>query len=259
MGAERRERSSLLAGVESLDPSPEKASLLSLAVPGLGQYVQGKSRWIAYAAAEIAGWLLVLDRRNDGERLRAAYRDLAWTTAREPLGPGPRLQGDFDYYETVASWTRSGRWDRDASADGLQPEVDPATYNGAVWALARDLFLPSEDADADPDDPGYQRALDYYRQEAYSPEFLWDWSARPGERSRYSGLIRESDDRFRDATLLTGAVVVNHILSAVDAFVSARLAEASGMEVATTIRMHTPPPLISGLILRPTLLLTIRP
>lgn len=220
---------------------PERVMLLSAALPGAGQYVQGQRRWMAYAAAELVGWLLVIDRRRKGGHLRNRYRDLAWTAAREELTEGPRADGAFGYYEDLLRWQRSGAFDRDPERPGLQPETDPGTFNGSIWALARGLFFPPDAPDPEPGDPSYERALEYYEEEAYDPDFLWDWSEAPESWLRYGRTIERSDDRFREATLLTGAVVANHLLSAVDAFVSARLTEGAGRNTRLTTRIGPGP------------------
>lgn len=211
--------------------------LLSAVVPGAGQFAQGRGRWIAYVAVELTGLFLVIDRRREGGRLRSRYRDLAWTAAREGLTEAPRADGDFDYYEDLSHWERSGAFDQDPQAPGIQPETDPGTFNGSIWGLARDLFFSPDDPAPEPGDRTYERALEYYESRAYSSRFLWDWTGDPGSWARYGETIEESDDRFRQATLFTGVVVANHLLSAVDAFVSARLTDAAGRPTALETRL----------------------
>jgi hypothetical protein len=193
--------------------------LLSLAVPGVGQRVMGQRRGWVYLSLEVVGWAFWLDRRMAGADYRDRYRDLAWEVARVPAGP--RADGAFPYYETLSHWLRSGDYDSDASTSGLQPEGDPTTYNGAIWARAVGLFLP-DGAVVPESDPAYQSALAYYRDRAYSTEFLWDWSGEEGAQSEFADLIVESDERFRQATNVVGAVIANHLVSAVDAYLSAR-------------------------------------
>ena len=215
-------------------PGPEKAFLLSAALPGAGQYVQGQRRWIVYATAELAGWILVLERRHDGARLRDRYRELAWSVAREGLSEGPRMDGDFEYYETLSHWVQSGRFDLDPVLEGIQPETDPGTFNGSIWSRARDIYFPEGAPEPREGDPIYEEALAYYRARAYPARFLWDWSPDPSAWAAYDRTIEASDDRFRQVTLLTGALMANHLLSGVDAFVSARLRQASGASVSVT-------------------------
>lgn len=195
---------------------PAAAAGRSLILPGWGQKVLGQRRAWAYAAAEVVLWALWANRRSLATDARDAYRDLAWSEAR--LDPGERHDGDWDYYEKLSHWQRSGAFDRDPAAPGVQPEEDPSTFNGSVWALARDLYFQGDMPP--PDAPTYRRAVEYYERAAYGPAFLWDWSGREAALTRYRALIDESDDRFRQATTAIGVVVANHLLAAGDAYLS---------------------------------------
>jgi hypothetical protein len=190
---------------------------MSLALPGLGQHQLGKSRKWLFAGIEVAAWAVYLERRSAAGSLRDDYRDFAWQVGR--LQAGPRVDGDFNYYETLSKWDRSGAFDRDAVSSGLQPEADPSTFNGTTWARAQAIFLGGG---GQPGDPGFAQALEYYEARAYQTEFLWDWTRSTGGRSRLGELISESDSRFRQATTAVGVVIANHLASAVDAFLSTR-------------------------------------
>ena len=205
------------------DPPHEGRVLLySLALPGAGQHALGQRRWVAYLAAEALGWVFLVDRRRKGTSLRDAYRDLAWEVARGG-GAGPRVDADFSYYERLSKWERSGTFDREPARAGLQPETDPDTYNGSVWSLARRIFFADPGNPPSEGDPAHARALDYYRERAYPDELSWDWSGDRRARDRFGELISGSDEALRDATIAGGLVLANHLLSATDAFVSARL------------------------------------
>lgn len=199
-----------------------EAFLSSLLLPGLSQYRQGKRRWIAYLGVEVLFAGLYLDARADTRELRTAYRDFAWTRARLGFSEQPRRDGDFEYYERLSKWAASGAWDADPRRDGLQPEPDRSTYNGSIWALAGEIF------NLDPSNPegsaGYARALEYYRERGYGPSLLWGWQGGSGDQDEFRNLIRDSDRRARDARLGLWIVTANHLLSAIDGFVTARLA-----------------------------------
>ena len=198
-------------------------TLLSLALPGAGQLRSGQARGWVYLAVEAVAWGAWAERRHRGGQLRDRYRDLAWEMAR--IRTGPRVDAPFAYYERLTKWTRSGAFDLDGSTPGIQPELDPTTFNGSIWALARDLFLPPGTQPGD-GSPAWNQAVDYYRQRAYGPEFLWDWSGQPAAQQEFSDVIEASADRFRQATDILGAVLANHVVSAVDAFLSGRAADA---------------------------------
>lgn len=199
------------AGTSRLAPT-----LASAAVPGAGQLLLGHRRGWAYLAIEALGWVAYADRRSEGARYRTRYRDLAWTTARS--GSGTRVDGDFAYYERLSLWTRSGRFDMEGGTGGIQPETDPTTFNGSVWRRARGIFSV-EDGD-EPGSPRFDAALAYYAEQAYGEAFLWDWTGDPGARDQYAGWIRESDERFRQATWALGVLFANHLVAAADAWVS---------------------------------------
>ena len=216
-----------------------EAFLSSLVVPGLAQYRQGQHRWIAYAGVEIVSAVLYVAARADALGLRDEYRAFAWSAARSGFSTEPRRDGDFVYYERLTRWPTSGRWDSDPVIEGLQPERDPSTYNGSVWALAMDIY--NLDPGAPQGSPGYVRALDYYRENGYGPPFLWTWREGSGDQRRFAGLITSSDSRFRDARLALGILVANHVFSALDGFITARLRALPDVDgVALTVSLPVP-------------------
>lgn len=204
---------------DTRSPSPASAAVRSLVVPGWGQWAQGQRRSVGYAAAEALLWVLWADRRSKGGELRTAYRDLAWRAARSSAGD--REGGPWAYYEALSKWTRSGAFDRDASQPGLQPEEDPATFNGSIWSLASAIHFGGRVPA--PGDPSWEAALAWYRTRAWGEGRLWDWTGQGEAQEEYRRLIHASDDRFREATTALGAVLANHLLSAADAFLSARI------------------------------------
>ena len=203
-----------------------KAFLLSLAVPGLSQHRMGQRRWIAYAGAEVLAAFFYFRSRGRARDARTAYRDFAWEAARVGVTGRARRDGAFAYYETLSQWGRSGLWDADAARPGVQPEPDPSTYNGSLWALAKELF--GVGAASREDSPEYSRALDYYLQRGYGPDFLWSWREGSGDQARFGSLIQRSDQGFRDARRALWTLAANHLLSALDGFVTVRLRTRPG-------------------------------
>lgn len=196
--------------------------LVSAVLPGAGQYSLGSSRWIAYFAVEAAALYWYGDRRSAGRDLESRYRDLAWEVARLNT-TGERRDGDFHYYEALAEYERSGAFDADPAREGVQPETDPSTYNGWIWALARAIYFPFGVDSLPEDATAYRRAMEYYTSRAISPDFAWSWEGRPEARTRYRQLIDQSDLAYRNAARALGLILANHVVSAVDAFVTARL------------------------------------
>ena len=184
------------AGAATLQESEAaRAAGLSLFVPGLGQHRQGRARKWLFGAVEVLGWAVFFERRASGNDLRTGYRDFAWSNGR--LQAGSRADGDFDYYETLTKWTRSGAFDSDPIQPGLQPEADVGSYNGTIWARAQGLFLGG--APGQVGDPGFEQARAYYEDNAYGNGFLWDWSDDAAGQAELSGRIEASDDRFGQA------------------------------------------------------------
>lgn len=194
-------------------------TLLSLALPGTGQHVLGQRRKWAYLALEVVAWTVYAERHASAGDYRDRYRDFAWESGR--IRSGPRVDGDFEYYERLTKWQRSGVFDADPGRPGVQPELDPRTFNGSIWTLASQIFLPPGETIPETD-PAHLSALAYYEQRAYGTELLWDWTGAPDGQRELARLIEASDDRFRQATTALGAVIANHLLSAGDAYLSSR-------------------------------------
>ena len=199
--------------------NPAIATVSSAILPGAGQHLLGQRRRWVYLAIEAVGWAFYLDRRSAGGELRGQYRDFAWDQARTQSPP--RIDGDFSYYETLSKWARSGQFDADLGTPGVQPESDPTAFNGSVWSLATQLFLPGG-AGVPQSDPQFQRALEFYGDRAFGSGFLWDWTGTGSAQEDFGDLIRESDERFRQARNVVGAIIANHVVSAIDAYLSAR-------------------------------------
>lgn len=212
--------------------TPGGAFTASLILPGAGQAALGVGRWVVYPLLEAAFWTLHLEAASDVRRLSTAYRDLAWEEARVPTDPGPRQDGSWGYYETMSQFITSGAYDLEPGTRGLQPEVDESTYNGSVWSLAQGLFLPPDGAG--PGTEAYERALDYYREGAAGPAFLWSWS-RLEDLERFRGLIDEADAEARLRSTALGLVLANHLVSAVDALVVARLRPETGVRLESRL------------------------
>jgi hypothetical protein len=190
-----------------------------LALPGAGQHALGQDRKWVYLALEVVGWAFWVERRASARDHRDRYRDFAWEQGR--IQTGARVDGDFDYYERLTKWLRSGAFDADPGSAGVQPEADPGTYNGSVWSLASDIYLPPGQSVPETD-PAYQSALAYYQQRAYATALLWDWTGVPRGQQELARLISASDSRFGQATTILGAVIANHLVSAADAYLTAR-------------------------------------
>jgi hypothetical protein len=215
------------ASLQRLLGKPWTWPLASLLVPGSGQLAAGQERGIVYLAAE--AWLAAraISVGARGRRERDGYRELAFRVARQQFAAN-RVDGPFQYYESMERYVESGRYDLDPGA-GFLPESDTTTFNGSVWLLARRTFLADPDDPPDPGTPQYAVALAFYQAHAVTPEFRWSWRDARLEQDVFRESIRASDEAFRSATNYLGALVINHLVSAVDALlVSRRAAGAAG-------------------------------
>jgi hypothetical protein len=218
-------------------PEPGRAFLLSSALPGVGQWYLGQQRWPAYLAVEVWAWIQFLDWRREGRRLQAQYRDLAWLVARR-VSTGRRTDAGWDYYEALVQFRASGAYDADPNRAGIQPEDDSETFNGYVWGLAQEIFLPQDpEIPVEEGSESYQKAFQYYESRAYAPALAWDWGTNNLHREEYATLIREADEALRSSTGMVGVILANHLLSAVDALVSGRLGIAGRSEPSLELRL----------------------
>jgi len=215
--AEAREPSLLTDPGKALWVRP----LASLLVPGTGQLLGRHPRGAVYLVAEALLITRALTLNSYGRRDQDRYRELAAVVARAAYSPTLR-DTVFEYYEQMGRWVESGPFDTDPGP-GLAPPTDERTYNGQIWRLARTTFFPDPAQDPDTDSPEYQRALAFYTSRAIGPDFRWSWRNAGLEQDLYRQTIAASDEAFRGATTTLGIILVNHLLSAVDAFITERL------------------------------------
>jgi len=204
--------------------------LASLLVPGSGQLMSGADRGVVYLGLEV---FLIVGAVSAGDQAQAAevrYRDLAWDVARSSFTT-TRRDTVFEYYEAMQGYVESGVYDLDPGP-GFAPETAAGTYNGSVWELARQTFFTDPDSTPDPSSEAYQRALGFYRDHAIGPDFRWSWRNAGLEHELFRHTIVESDDAYRTSTLYLGFLIANHLVAALDAFVSERLAQAARRPVS---------------------------
>jgi len=166
-------------GVVDPGPSPFLAGLMSGLIPGSGQLIQGKSRGWVYLGVEIAAWFATLSLNSAG--------DQAITDARR-FADG---HYSLERYDTV-----------NECGDDVGP-VDKETES----AVLHDNYDNNRDAYYD----------DIGSQDVYACG--WDDQAVTGgaNRSQYNDLRGEADGLHTGADIAVGVIVVNHLVSAVDA------------------------------------------
>lgn len=212
--------------------------LASLLVPGMGQLMGHHDRGAIYLVAEAFFVTRYIAFGTEGRRKRNEYRNLAFVVARGAYAP--TMQDTvFEYYEQMGRYIESGPYDTDPGS-ALVPPTDPRSYNGAIWALARRTYFTNPDSTPAVTSEEYQRAIAFYTRRAIGPDFQWSWRNAGLEQDLYRQTIHQSDEAFRRATQQLGLVLANHLVSAVDAFVSNRLA-AHGVPVRVQSGFISPP------------------
>lgn len=201
-------------------PNPGVAFIASAVLPGAGQYYAKADRWPPFIALEAWAWIKYLQRREHGRDLEERYRDIAWSVARR-VATVERRDSVFTYYEAVGQHAESGLFDADPQTAELEPEGDVTTYNGEQWQRAKALFFRG--TNAAPGSAEYERALAYYRANAIPPGYIWSWRNSELEFREYRETITRSDEAYRSATRMLGVILANHLVSAVDALVIARV------------------------------------
>ncbi len=204
---------------------PGVAFLTSALLPGAGQAYLRVGRWAPYAALEAWAWVSYVSQKSHGRTLERDYREIAWNVARR-ISVGPRRDSIFPYYEAMSETLESGAFDADPVAVGVQPEDDAITFNGQQWERAKALYMPG--GNALPGSAEYERALRYYLSTAIPPSYAWSWADNRLELQQFRRTIEDSDHAFRSATRTLGLILANHMVSAIDALVTARLKGAAG-------------------------------
>ena len=223
--------------IADAEPSigPAQAFLYSALVPGLGQRKLGKGRWLAYLAVEGATWIAFGQARRSATDGREQYRDLAWDVSR--TFSGPRVEGDFPYYEAMENFEISGAFDTDPGTPGVQPQMDLSSFNGRAWLLATEIHF-SPGANPLPGDPEYTAALAEYQVRAYDERFEWSWAGQSPAWTDYMGLIESSDRSFRRASGFLGVVIANHLISGIDAYLTSKIQGSGSDRTEAQIRLE---------------------
>ncbi len=217
------------------------APVASLLLPGLGQVVLRKDRFMAYVAMEAWGVLEFANQRTEARRQQNRYRGLARDVARSLYGARPPV-GTWAYYESLEHYVESGVFDRLPGGE-VDPELDVETHNGAMWLLARQTFWTDPTITPPGTSAQFRNAMNFYLDRAVRSEFRWSWRNAQLEQDVYVRTIRRSNTSFREARQALGLLIANHLLSSVDAFVTLRvegLAGGSGGGLALRGRVALP-------------------
>jgi hypothetical protein len=176
--------------------NPATMFLYSLAIPGTGQLVQGQKRGFIYLLAEAAFWtgFYLLDRQGLDERGDyETYADANWDYEAyvawyedNCVNCGDNCAGDYDC--------------RPVAEHGSQEYYEDIGKYATYWRWWN--------LDGDENDSGFE-------WDDYSDEDV-------AVRNDYWGMRGESNDHLRQARYFMMAALLNHVVSGMDAFLSAR-------------------------------------
>jgi hypothetical protein len=171
--------------------SPLKSAFFSLIVPGSGEYILGaKSKAYMFFALESSLLLSIAGFTIHKNSLVDDYRIFAFKYADADFE-----RRDEEYWSAVELY------------------ISRASYMESLYREARRIY---------PDDPDKQR--EYVESRAVSGE--WSWPNK-GTWFRFQDMrkaVRVTDTRIK---VTLGLLIVNHIASALDTFISARLKKFS--------------------------------
>lgn len=184
-----------LASTSSRHPAPGVALLASLALPGAGQLLNGDRRGFIYLGVEAGAWFA-----------RASYLD----AARNKEGESERYaRRHWDYT----------RWSGTTGEDGC---LYSARADSALTALANRDLDRYYDALGKQDD--YRCGWDDFRS-GYDPD---NPNSSSAHRLDFRKMRNQSNDLQDKASLAMTVLVLNRIVSGIDAFQTARRARAGG-------------------------------
>jgi hypothetical protein len=183
------------------DKSPFLAAVLSLAIPGAGEYYVGDKNWwrgLIFSGLEAGLWLEYAhwtSRGDDSTTAFYAYSDAHFSVPRYAT-----------YMDTLLS------------TDSIKRVIDPsnpAEVNGAEESLDS-LALTHANIQNFTHRLAFNDRQQYYEMISKYLQFIPGWDTRENWNSA-SEMRNRMNDQYGTATYFLWGVIANHILSAVDA------------------------------------------
>lgn len=188
--------------------SPAKAFFLSLAVPGLGQYYYGsKVKSAAFIGVEAAAWIFHINWHNKGEELTDEF---------EQFNRDHWIQ---DHYEDYLEIVYGSRDDDSISAQEVSHTL-PETRTQQYYEMTGkyDQFAWGWD------DAILYDSITYQDWGTSPPPAITGPSYAPysSRRVAYEIMRDESNKKLDNANKMLMVAVANHVVAAVEAFISAK-------------------------------------
>ncbi|MFH1277429.1 MAG: hypothetical protein ABIK65_03510 [Candidatus Eisenbacteria bacterium] len=207
--------------------SPKRAFLYSLALPGLGQaYASGWNPWswhmargVAYGAFEAVAWVRQQDNHGRGMDKQTEYRAYArenWQWRPDACANWNGGDGaiDDDPFQIDPIPGADGvDWYIDTEAEWLEFYED--IHKLQKWMCGWDDYLADR----------------YYETDSDRENNLW---STPMQKE-YRAMRQEQNDRMATADHWMWAIVGNHLVSAFDAYWTAKLRGAGGLEAVSRL------------------------
>ena len=205
---------------------PARGLVLSLAIPGAGQWYAGaKKKALIFAGMETAGLFLWYQMKKRGEDLQYDFEDFAdehWDLKSwVDVTPYLYAQGE-EYRDIVIDGTHHLRIiveenilssDTLASWQGNLDEVD----------VIRDLEFYENIGKYDQFVSGWDDIFDENGRDAWKLKYkdvgdTTEVIVMTKNKKKYLNIRRDSNTAFRSANYIVSAIMLNHVISAIDAF-----------------------------------------
>ena len=183
--------------------SPNEAFLYSLVVPGMGQLYTGAKHGYLYTAAEVGFLATYFILRNSASNTRDNYRDVV---RQHVIFEGPGSFEDWDPVEDFEHATQYENWNHVYDSEETRARTGKWYWN---------------DARAFKDEPDVDIEFDSrHRLEAFE-------------------LRQKANDTFQRARTFLGLVILNHVISAVEARITTKRFNTRSQNTLTQTRTRT--------------------
>jgi hypothetical protein len=189
--------------------SPGKAFLFSAAIPGTGEFYSGAKRGVLFMAAEVAFWTAYVVLHGRGEELKDDYIEFCdeHIVFEEDSPASSTGSWTLEDYEHA---TQSDNWHYVYTESNGKPVERVGKFH---WA-----DLP-EDMIDQPGDKPLSESQSQFRMEAFDKR-------------------GSTNDKFKQAKMFLGLVILNHIISAVDGRIAATSYNKQISETSAAISFH---------------------
>jgi len=175
------------------EPNPRISFLKSALLPGWGELSVDHNSGYAFMAAEVLLW----SSKFFCEQEKDLLTDQAFFHAVKYAHINPDLHYSDEFLFHLTKYASSG--------------FESGGYNAHIVMRAEELYGPNG---SNPDPQMYD---EYIQNNIYNEEFYWNWDSE-SKQTKYNKKRQDATDFNDIAKALTGTIVVNHVLSAINSF-----------------------------------------